>query len=563
MPGMRRHSSPPVRRGFAFREFKALDEARGLFEGYLAVIGNSDLDDDIIDPGAMDKTLAELKAKQASRRGTPGARYLLPVCWHHDLKQPVGGVLEAFIDSKGLYVKGEFDLDTEMGARAYSGTSKGYISGLSIGFWPIRYVYDREGRRHLKEIAIFECTVCPVQANPEAIIMQVKSASDEDKQAQEARSKKYGIAIKAGGNVTKPSEWANLSDADFGDPVNYRYPMPDKEHADNAAARFKTPDARSEYSEREQDIIAKRIMKKQRSYGEEPDWWPPDGGKSITMQQRQQQQPQSRPQPPQPRRAKGQKAADFTTALTALQQEESLQEEWHDTFQAFVMSAHELMVRAVYGMPLTTADEQAGSESDPLAQAQANADAFAAAFVDLVQRSLAAEFVPLYDDDCDSFADPDADEDEDEDAMGYMSADLANAETKAGRVISQANAAAMRKALDDMADAHKAASKALRMATAGHQAAYDLLKSMQPGASDDDSDTTDDEDASGNESETMSAGKNGKNGKSLRTHAPGAPSGDESDTTQQQQQQQQLTAEDISRILREKAQALLAGKQTA
>ena len=51
--------------------------------------------------------------------------------------------------------------------------------------------------------------------------LSTKAASDDDKKAQEARAKKYCIGVKDGGNVTKPGKWANLSDADFGDPVNY------------------------------------------------------------------------------------------------------------------------------------------------------------------------------------------------------------------------------------------------------------------------------------------------------------------------------------------------------
>ncbi len=109
-----------------------------------------------------------------------------------------------------------------------------------------------------------------------------KAASQEDKDAQEARAKKYGIGIKEGGNVTKPGEWKDLNDSDFGDPTNYRYPMPDKSHADNAAARFAAPSAREQYTKDEQDIIAKRIMAKQRSYGEDPDWWPPEDEKALT-----------------------------------------------------------------------------------------------------------------------------------------------------------------------------------------------------------------------------------------------------------------------------------------
>src|SRR5579884_2506079 len=151
MPGMRRHDSPPVRRGFNFSQFKTLDDEAGTFEGYLAVIGNVDLGKDCLDPGCMNKTLSDLKAKQAQRQqqGLPSGRYLLPIFWAHDDAEPIGGVLSAEIDTKGLLVQGELDLNTELGARARSGLSRGYIPGLSIGYFPVKYNYDRNNVRHL------------------------------------------------------------------------------------------------------------------------------------------------------------------------------------------------------------------------------------------------------------------------------------------------------------------------------------------------------------------------------------------------------------------------------
>ncbi|MGZ6281729.1 MAG: HK97 family phage prohead protease [Ktedonobacterales bacterium] len=95
-----------------------------------------------------------------------------------------------------------------------------------------------------------------------------KGAEDADKKAQEARSHKYHIGIKEGGNVTKPSEFASVPDSEWGDPTNYRYPMPDKSHADNAASRWGDASNRSQYSSEEQAIISRRIEGRQRHFGE-------------------------------------------------------------------------------------------------------------------------------------------------------------------------------------------------------------------------------------------------------------------------------------------------------
>jgi len=56
-----------------------------------------------------------------------------------------------------------------------------------------------------------------------------EAATEEEKKAQQLRSKKYGISIKEGGNVTKPSKYSNVPDDKFLDPVNFSYPI-DTEH---------------------------------------------------------------------------------------------------------------------------------------------------------------------------------------------------------------------------------------------------------------------------------------------------------------------------------------------
>lgn len=274
-----------------------------------------------------------------------------------------------------------------------------------------------------------------------------KAATGDDKKAQEARSKKYGIGIKDGGSVTKPGKWDSLSDDDFGDPVNYSSPMPDKEHADNAAARFATPDGLGEYTAKEQDIVAKRIMKKQASFGEKPDWWPlkddsGDSGKSADA-------------------PTTSKALDFNTAFTQLSAADALQDEWGDSFQALVSS--------LYGVML-----QGNQPGDSGAQDMADTvlEQFTAHMSDLVKRSLAAQFTPCLDDDGDSFYDPDGpnasegDDDSDYGDMGYgmmsagnLVADIkAFREGKAGRTISADNHMMMSKALDMIGEGHKALS---------------------------------------------------------------------------------------------------------
>jgi hypothetical protein len=99
------------------------------------------------------------------------------------------------------------------------------------------------------------------------LLQDAATDREKAKAAQQARAKKYHIAVKDGGNVTKPGEWKDLPDSAFGDPVNYRYPMADKAHADNAAARWGDPENRTQYSSAEQKIIGDRILARQKHFG--------------------------------------------------------------------------------------------------------------------------------------------------------------------------------------------------------------------------------------------------------------------------------------------------------
>ena len=88
----------------------------------------------------------------------------------------------------------------------------------------------------------------------------------KNKQAQQARAKKYGIAVKTNNsNITKPGKWQNVPDTDWLDPVNYRYPMPDAGHVRNAAARLAQVE-QGDYSTAEMGQMEKKLDKKRKEY---------------------------------------------------------------------------------------------------------------------------------------------------------------------------------------------------------------------------------------------------------------------------------------------------------
>lgn len=93
---------------------------------------------------------------------------------------------------------------------------------------------------------------------------------EKAKQEQEARSRRYGIGVKEGGNVTKPSEYSNVPDDEFADPVNYRYPI-DAEHVQAAWSYINQPDNQKAggYSNEEWAMMKEKVKAAMKRHGHE------------------------------------------------------------------------------------------------------------------------------------------------------------------------------------------------------------------------------------------------------------------------------------------------------
>lgn len=171
-----------------FAEIKSLDDVHGTFEGYLAAFNNEDGNGDIIERGAFTKTLGEAKQVQSKN----GATFLYPLLWMHDENNPIGGFTDMKEDSTGLYVKGLCDLDTEVGRRAFSAMTKGYMRQLSIGFQTRKATRDAKGVRHLTEIQLWEGSLITTgyAANQQANILATKRRGADGGAVRKAASGK-------------------------------------------------------------------------------------------------------------------------------------------------------------------------------------------------------------------------------------------------------------------------------------------------------------------------------------------------------------------------------------
>lgn len=142
------------------------DEEEGIFSGYGAVFENVDSGGDIIEPGAFAKALAA------------GWDRVKILALHNDCWLPIGKPLELREDEKGLFLKAKIS-DTSMGKDIKILLKDGVLNELSIGYEPVVFEFDQAGIRHLKEVDLWEVSVVTWAMNPEAVITDYKSATEE------------------------------------------------------------------------------------------------------------------------------------------------------------------------------------------------------------------------------------------------------------------------------------------------------------------------------------------------------------------------------------------------
>lgn len=141
-------------------EVKAGSEP-GTFEGYGAIFGNRDNDNDIVVKGAF---VDSLQAR------TPA------MLWQHNTKEPIGRFFDVREDEKGLYVRGKLSMKGK-GAEAYELLSMGAMDGLSIGFVTKEATRDAAtGTRTIHKADLMEISLVTFPANEMARIDSVKAA---------------------------------------------------------------------------------------------------------------------------------------------------------------------------------------------------------------------------------------------------------------------------------------------------------------------------------------------------------------------------------------------------
>lgn len=132
------------------------------FAGYASVFGMVDSYGDTIDPKAYDATLVDRQRPIRMR-------------WNHS-GPVIGKWTNMFVDEKGLYVEGELTPGHRTAVDVYASLKHGAVSGLSIGYTPVKYQTLTDGRRLLQEIQLIEISVVEEPADVFATVSNVKSA---------------------------------------------------------------------------------------------------------------------------------------------------------------------------------------------------------------------------------------------------------------------------------------------------------------------------------------------------------------------------------------------------
>ena len=106
----------------------------GLIEGYAARLNERDLNRDKILHGAFGKILI------------PGQHERVKMLYQHNVENPIGRWTMMREDFRGLFVKGEIFLTTDLGRNVWQLIKGGALDGLSIGYRATKTRRTKQGR---------------------------------------------------------------------------------------------------------------------------------------------------------------------------------------------------------------------------------------------------------------------------------------------------------------------------------------------------------------------------------------------------------------------------------
>jgi len=169
-------------------ELKDIEPSKGIYSGYASTHTQDDGEPpDIVEPGAFAKTITE--------NGPASQKPRIKVLYQHDFFSPIGKPLVLKEDSTGLYHESQI-AQTTLGKDVLTLMAEGVITEQSIGFDTIKSDMDSDGVRHLRELKLWEYSPVTWGMNANTPILGVKSLGSVETLAE--RIKRAEKAIKRG-----------------------------------------------------------------------------------------------------------------------------------------------------------------------------------------------------------------------------------------------------------------------------------------------------------------------------------------------------------------------------
>lgn len=153
------------RKEFAVSSSDVIDAEKHVVRVKFASFGNKDAANDILIKGCFAKSIAERGPQSSTNRK-------IAFCWMHDMKDPIGKVLNIWEEEDGAYADvqlSEFDA-VPNAKRAWSQLKDGSINQFSFGY---RYVWDKveydqdQDAYIVKEVVLHEISVVTLGCNEE------------------------------------------------------------------------------------------------------------------------------------------------------------------------------------------------------------------------------------------------------------------------------------------------------------------------------------------------------------------------------------------------------------
>jgi len=134
------------------REPSEADGARLIVSGYFST-GDADIDDFVINPRGWEPGL------DVFLRRNP--RFL----WMHDPMYPIGNIIEARVDERGLVGRAEFDPEDELAQKLYGKVKRGFLDSFSVGFRAVEEPQYVDNKLHFSRMQLLEVSLVTIPAN--------------------------------------------------------------------------------------------------------------------------------------------------------------------------------------------------------------------------------------------------------------------------------------------------------------------------------------------------------------------------------------------------------------